>query len=118
MATLHRQHTSDQSARYSIVENDVEHERANRASVVLGDFNGITSSGSTFVDSESSRNASVEVSKTYDGPAIDGWPAAPQQLRGLSVPLLIGDVILILLPIAFLGMWMSLDEYHRIADQL
>jgi hypothetical protein len=104
MAPFHSPHTSDHSVRYSTVETNADYDRTNRASVVISDFDGITSSGSTVVNSESSRNATDKAPKTYEGPAIEGWPAAPQQLRGFSVPLLVGDIILILLPIAFLGM--------------
>jgi hypothetical protein len=39
----------------------------------------------------------------YGGPPIAGWPTAPRKLSKFSIPLFIGDVVLILLPIAFLG---------------
>lgn len=41
--------------------------------------------------------------QNYKGPDIAGWPAAPQKLRGFSVPFFIVDVALVLLPVAFLG---------------
>lgn len=52
----------------------------------------------------STGKASVE----YYGPKINGWPAAPQKLNGFSIPLFVGDVLLISLPIAFLGMFARL----------
>jgi hypothetical protein len=39
----------------------------------------------------------------YGGLPIAGWPTAPRKLSKFSIPLFIGDVVLILLPIAFLG---------------
>lgn len=41
---------------------------------------------------------------TYMGPEITAWPTTPRKLRGFSVPLFVGDVFLILVPIAFLGL--------------
>lgn len=36
-------------------------------------------------------------------PVIGGWPQGPRKLKGASIPFLVGDTLLILLPIAFLG---------------
>lgn len=51
-------------------------------------------------------------------PTVAGWPQQPRKLRGFSIPSLVGDTLLILLPVAFLGMFIgfshckSLDTNH------
>lgn len=44
----------------------------------------------------------------YKGLPVAGWPTAPRKLGGISIPQFIEDIILILLPIAFLGSLFSL----------
>jgi hypothetical protein len=39
----------------------------------------------------------------YSGPDIKGWPTDPRKLKGFSVPTFLGDILLVLFPIAFLG---------------
>ena len=50
----------------------------------------------------------------YKGPPVAGWPTAPRNLSGISIPQFIGDIVLTLLPIAFLGSLFSLlrVRYH------
>ncbi|KAF2999213.1 hypothetical protein E8E13_000989 [Curvularia kusanoi] len=43
----------------------------------------------------------------YKGPDIVGWPATPRKINGLSVPLFLGDVALVLFPIAFIVLGIS-----------
>ena len=45
----------------------------------------------------------------YKGPPISGWPTAPRKLSGTSIPQFIGDIILILFPVAFLGLLFCLS---------
>ena len=49
----------------------------------------------------------------YGGPPTDGWPTVPRKLSRFSIPLFIGDVVLILLPVAFLGVsfYLSIVRY-------
>jgi hypothetical protein len=54
---------------------------------------------------------SGEVSRGDSALNINGWPAAPQKLRGVSMPLFIGDSVLTLFPIAFLG---TLSVFQRL----
>lgn len=44
---------------------------------------------------------------TYTGPEVTAWPTAPRKLRGFSVPLFVGDMVLILIPVAFLGLYLE-----------
>lgn len=83
-----------------VVESNEEHHDDRLSG---SDTCGNDSHDNTVRNSTSSHNLKEEVLKTYTGPAVKGWPTAPRQLRGFSVQLLIGDTILILLPIAFLG---------------
>ncbi|KAH6629031.1 hypothetical protein C7974DRAFT_179237 [Boeremia exigua] len=83
------------------------------AQETLGETGAHAASGADSVSAESSdhgahseepasgvRNAGSRAA--YKGPEIVGWPGAPAKLSGFSVPLFVGDVLLVLLPIAFL----------------
>ena len=45
----------------------------------------------------------------YKGSTVAGWPTAPRKLSRFSIPLFIGDIVLILLPVAFLGLLFCLS---------
>lgn len=67
--------------------------------------------------SEGANHHIVETSQTPDskeGLTADGWPQGPQQLRGVSMPLLVGDMLLILLPVAFLGTYVFFDQQQEL----
>jgi hypothetical protein len=34
---------------------------------------------------------------------VANWPSHPQRLKGVSIPIFLGDCLLVLLPIAFIG---------------
>jgi len=51
----------------------------------------------------SSKTISEETTGATIARTIAGWPQGPRQLDGVSIPFLIGDLLLILLPVAFLG---------------
>jgi hypothetical protein len=52
---------------------------------------------------ESSEITSKPTPNTDDVPTIAGWPTKPQHLKSFSILTLTGDMLLNLLPIAFLG---------------
>lgn len=51
----------------------------------------------------SSKTISEETTGETTVRTIAGWPQGPRQLDGVSIPFFIGDLLLILLPVAFLG---------------
>ena len=55
---------------------------------------------------ESGKAPSEEANSRTSVPVIQGWPQGPRTLKGVSIPFLIGDTLLILLPIAFLGKYL------------
>ncbi|KAJ8106309.1 hypothetical protein OPT61_g9621 [Boeremia exigua] len=51
---------------------------------------------------ERSKRSSEEVERGTVAQTIAGWPCGPRRLDGVSIPYLVGDALLILLPVAFL----------------
>lgn len=92
--------TDDEYERRSALGSGIE---SSRPSLEISDTEVNTSRNSAVLNREASPPSNDKTLHSYSGPTINGWPKAPRQLRGISVPLLVGDVLLILLPIAFLG---------------
>lgn len=59
---------------------------------------------------ELSQAAGEEKPDSNTAPTIPGWPQGPRQLRGFSVLFLVGDILLICLPVAFLGTPLSIKK--------
>jgi len=76
---------------------------SNRQSVDISDTDFSHTYDSTELNTEQSRDSNSKFSDGYGGPAIKDWPTGPRNPRGFSKLLLFGDLLLILLPIAFLG---------------
>ncbi|KAF1925615.1 uncharacterized protein M421DRAFT_398148 [Didymella exigua CBS 183.55] len=91
---------------YNVGESIEEH-HINQLSSNVSDTDGNDSHDSTVRNSMTSPHLKDDLPKTYTGPAVEGWPTAPRKLRGFSVQLLIGDTLLILLPVAFLALGIS-----------
>ncbi|KAJ8106810.1 hypothetical protein OPT61_g9296 [Boeremia exigua] len=104
-------HANDTSIQYSTVESEPAQylddsqgghkafDHNNQAKQPSVDINTV---GITVNSSQDDKG-----SNTYAGPPIKGWPTEPQRLRGYSLPLLIGDILLILLPIGFIVLAIS-----------
>lgn len=82
--------------------------------------NASKSKGTNYRVLESSRTPSDEVAGGINVPTIAGWPQGPRKLKGVSIPFLIGDTLLILLPIAFLGKHVdfSIQIKQRCTDRI
>lgn len=109
------------SIEYSPVDNERDHEyleiSLSSASSNHGTGTKPVRTGSGHFDNASSSNRDstttrvdqIEVSRSgqntagYKGPSIAGWPTAPQKLSNFSISLFLGDIVLVFLPIAFLG---------------
>ncbi|KAH6622174.1 hypothetical protein C7974DRAFT_397794 [Boeremia exigua] len=115
---LFSSHANDTVIEYSTVESDPGHysgdtggrnnpyhheTQAKQPGIDISAIDGRVSHTGTPSNGERDEKGS----NTYVGPPISGWPTAPQRLRGYSVPLLIGDILLILLPIAFIVLAIS-----------
>ena len=118
---------NETSIEYTAVSHDVNHNtnddtrgdqfhgntvEVTRQSVDINDQDSSRASkskGTNYQVFGSSRAASEETPARLNAPAITGWPQGPRRLKGVSIPFLIGDTLLILLPIAFLGKYASLS---------
>ena len=94
-----------------IIHQDVE---MGRSRSVLGHNDRIANNSNSKAASSDMEEPSLssigKAHVSYSKPKIDGWPAAPDKLKGSSIPLFVGDVLLIMLPVAFMGMLARLCE--------
>ncbi|KAF1933563.1 uncharacterized protein M421DRAFT_200198 [Didymella exigua CBS 183.55] len=105
-STHHQRHAhSDNVDRASI---DIRHETA-------GD--GPKTEGATYYVIEAGQAPSNKTSGHCHPPAIQGWPQGPRKLGGVSVLFLIGDILLLLLPVAFLGPFGTLQPKSSHPDK-
>jgi hypothetical protein len=87
-----------------------------RASLDTSGIKANSTTRSKAVDYQVLETGSAPSEKTpgsNNGPTITGWPQGPRKLRGFSAPFLVGDALLILLPVAFLGMFVSSSGWRE-----
>ncbi len=90
---------------YSTVESEPAHDlHDNQAKKPNVDISNVSPIGTGLSNDQDEKGPN-----TYVGPPIEGWPTDPQRLRGHSIPLLVGDIFLVLLPIGFIGMCFSVS---------
>lgn len=90
---------------YSHAVHNAQRQRnpSSRQSMDISDTSFDHPHAGTDLNTERSGDSIRKFPEGYYGPAIKDWPASPRKLRGVSKLLLLGDLLLILLPIAFLG---------------
>ncbi|KAH6616836.1 hypothetical protein C7974DRAFT_366495 [Boeremia exigua] len=98
-AVKHDEHSSDEISTYQPCEHTIEESPTTTGQISSNVEETKTSDHQECGSSERSRE---EAGGRSIVSTIAGWPQSPCRLDRFSVPLLVGDVLLILLPVAFL----------------
>lgn len=102
-STIEMEQVHDTAYSHAIHNAEGQRNSSSRQSMDISDTGFDHSHASTELNTERSGDSIKKSPDGYYGPAIKDWPTGPRRPRGFSKLLLLGDLLLILLPIAFLG---------------